>query len=45
MAGRAARRLAPGDSLRVYAVTREGLENSMSYGPMPLPEAQEFYLL
>jgi CRISPR-associated protein Cas2 len=35
----------PGDSLRVYAVTDRGLDRSFAYGPLPLPERQDFYLL
>lgn len=49
----AARRLAekvhcliePGDSLRVYAISAAGLKRSASYGPQPLPEASDFFLL
>jgi len=41
----AARLLGPGDSLRVYAVGAHGLNRSRAYGPLPLPEAQDFYLL
>ena len=37
--------LKPGDSLRVYAVTERGLERSLAFGPCPLPEKQDFYLL
>jgi CRISPR-associated protein Cas2 len=42
---RVARELEPGDSLRVYAVTENGLDRSFAYGPVPLPERQDFYLL
>lgn len=42
---RVARELEPGDSLRVYAVTSNGLDRSFAYGPVPLPERQDFYLL
>lgn len=45
IAHRAARYLEPGDSLRMYAVTSDGLERSLAFGPLPLPEAQDFYLL
>jgi CRISPR-associated protein Cas2 len=45
LARKAARELEPGDSLRVYAVTEAGLERSLAYGILPLPEAQDFYLL
>lgn len=53
MTQKAARRLAEqaenllddGDSLRVYAVTPAGLRNSAAFGALPLPEAQDFWLL
>lgn len=45
LARRVARELEPGDSLRVYAITETGLERSLAFGPLPLPEAQDFYLL
>jgi CRISPR-associated protein Cas2 len=41
----AAQHLEPGDSLRVYAVTTDGLAESFAFGPPPLPERQDFYLL
>jgi len=41
----AAVELEPGDSLRVYAITDRGLDRSFAYGPLPLPERQDFYLL
>ncbi len=37
--------LGPDDSLRVYCVTEAGRRMSVSYGPTPLAEAQDFYLL
>jgi len=50
--GRGARRaravadlLGPGGALRVYAVAAGGMRRSRAYGPLPLPEAQDFYLL
>ncbi|MEZ5847259.1 MAG: CRISPR-associated endonuclease Cas2 [Geminicoccaceae bacterium] len=45
LARKLARQLSPGDSLRVYAITAQGLEKSLAYGPVPLPEDQDFYLL
>jgi CRISPR-associated protein Cas2 len=45
LARRAARELEPGDSLRVYAITERGLDQSLAFGPQPLPERQDFYLL
>lgn len=33
------------DSLRVYAVSAHGLARSHAFGPLPLPEAEDFYLL
>lgn len=42
---RAARLLDPGDSLRLYAVDAQGLARSKAWGPLPLPEKQDFYLL
>lgn len=45
LAQEAARWLEPGDSLRVYAVGDAGLRRSMAFGPLPLPERQDFYLL
>ncbi len=44
-ARRAARFQEPGDSLRVYAVGSHGRDRCMAFGPLPLPEAQGFYLL
>lgn len=41
----AARLLDPGDSLRLYAVDAHGLARSRAWGPLPLPEKQDFYLL
>jgi len=45
LARRVSRELEPGDSLRVYAITSSGLDRSFAYGPIPLPERQDFYLL
>lgn len=45
LAERVAAHLAPGDSLRVYAIGAHGLTRSRSYGGAPLAEAQDFYLL
>ena len=45
LARRAARLLDPGDSLRLYAVDAHGMARSRAWGPLPLPEAQDFYLL
>lgn len=33
------------DSLRAYGVSATGLKRSLAYGPQPLPEPQDFYLL
>jgi CRISPR-associated protein Cas2 len=45
LAKRAARLLDAGDSLRLYAVDAHGLARSRAWGPLPLPEVQDFYLL
>ncbi|MCF8490812.1 MAG: CRISPR-associated endonuclease Cas2 [Rhodospirillum sp.] len=45
LATKAARHLGPEDSLRVYAISAQGLRRSRAYGPLPLPEDQDFYLL
>ncbi len=45
LAEAAARHLGQGDSLRVYAVGAHGLARSRAYGPLPLPEAQDFWLV
>jgi CRISPR-associated protein Cas2 len=45
LARRAARLLDPCDSLRLYAVDAHGMARSRAWGPLPLPEAQDFYLL
>lgn len=45
LALKAARYLGSDDSLRVYAIGAHGRTRSRAYGPLPLPEAQEFYLL
>ncbi|CAG0997517.1 hypothetical protein MYXO_02787 [Myxococcaceae bacterium] len=39
------RHLDVGDSLRMYVMTRSGLEKSRVWGGAPLPEEGEFYLL
>ena len=33
------------DSLRVYAVPRNGLKNCRTFGPLPLSEEADFWLL
>lgn len=45
LAATVAAHLAPGDSLRVYAIGAHGQTRSRSYGGAPLAEAQDFYLL
>lgn len=45
LAEHAARLLGPGDSLRLYAIGRLGRRHCRSFGPQPLPEEQDFYLL
>ena len=35
----------PEDSLRVYAISSFGLRRSLAFGPQPLPEANDFYLV
>lgn len=37
--------IGPDDSLRVYCVTEAGRRASMAFGPNPLPEAQQFFLV
>ena len=37
--------LAPGDSLRIYAVTPVGLKHSQAFGALPLAEAHDFWLV
>ena len=37
--------IGPGDSLRAYAITSDGLDASLAAGPAPLPERQPFLLL
>jgi CRISPR-associated protein Cas2 len=34
-----------GDSLRMYVMTRSGLEKSRTFGGAPLPEERDFWLL
>ena len=41
----AAAHLEPGDSLRLYAVAADGLPRSRAYGPLPLAEDADFWLL
>lgn len=45
LVARIARELEPEDSLRVYAIGAAGFRRCMAYGPLPLPEKQDFYLL
>ncbi|MFP5516981.1 MAG: CRISPR-associated endonuclease Cas2 [Alphaproteobacteria bacterium] len=45
LAERAARHLSAGDSLRVYAVGAAGRRRSLAFGPPPLAEDQDFWLL
>ncbi len=45
LAARAAALLGPGDSLRVYAVGEHGRRRCRAYGPVPLAERQDFWLL
>ncbi len=42
---RAAVLIGPDDSIRIYAVGAAGLKRSLVFGPRPLPEADDFYLL
>jgi CRISPR-associated protein Cas2 len=44
LAGKIGVLLAPGDSLRVYALTADGLDASLSVGGMPLGERSDFLL-
>jgi len=45
LAERLAVELDRGDSLRVYCLRADDLDQSMAFGAPPLPEAQDFYLL
>lgn len=45
LAARIGRLLGPDDSLRVYAVTADGLDESLALGGPPLPEKSGFMLL
>lgn len=36
--------LGPADSLRMYAITAQGLKRSQAVGGAPLPEDRDFYL-
>lgn len=45
LAGRIEALLGPDDSLRVYAVTAEGLDASLRVGGSPIPEKTGFMLL
>ncbi len=45
LARRVQAHLAPADSLRVYAVTADGLDASLVVGVPPLPEKHAFMLL
>lgn len=42
---RVAALIGPGDSLRIYAVTAVGLRQSQVFGPQPLPEPHDYWLL
>lgn len=44
LARQAAAEIAPGDSLRVYAVTADGLDASLAFGGTPLGEKSAFLL-
>lgn len=44
LANQAARELGPADSLRVYVVAHDGRRHCLAYGPLPIGEAQDFYL-
>lgn len=44
LAGKIGRELAPADSLRVYAVTADGLDASLSIGMAPIAEKSAFLL-
>lgn len=41
----AALRLGPDDSLRIYAIGAAGFKRCLAWGPQPLPEVDDFYLL
>lgn len=45
LAERAAQHLAPGDSLRVYAISAHARPRCRTWGAAPLPEAEGYYLL
>lgn len=45
LAERVSRHLAPGDSLRVYAIGAHGRNRCKSWGACPIAEDQDFYLL
>ena len=45
LARRAARKLGPDDSLRVYCLAPEQAVKTLVYGPAPPVEAHDFYLL
>nr|WP_294516621.1 CRISPR-associated endonuclease Cas2 [uncultured Rhodopila sp.] len=40
----AAKELGPADSLRVYLVAHDGRRHCLAFGPLPIGEAQDFYL-
>jgi CRISPR-associated protein Cas2 len=42
---RAGLELAPGDSLRIYAVTPVGLKHSQSFGALPMAEPHDYWLV
>jgi CRISPR-associated protein Cas2 len=45
LARRASRFLQTGDSLRVYAITMRGRDASLAFGPLPIAERQDFWLV
>lgn len=45
LARKVVRRLGLSDSLRVYCIEVGGLEKSFAFGPQPLPEQHDFYLV
>lgn len=45
IATKASVHLGPNDSLRIYCVTEAGRRGSLAFGPTPLPEAGDFWLM
>lgn len=41
----AAAMIGPDDSIRIYAVGAAGLKRSLVFGPRPLPERDDFFLV